>query len=173
MVELKVLKPEAVSAALDQAKHYRLLNEPDEAESICLDILATIPDQQDAMVVLLLSLTDKFAHGAINPSFGQAMEILERLDDSHCLSYYEGIIFERRAKHHLHQGGPGADAIAYEWFAKALGSYNETMEDCNSEAQKAVLRYNSCARVINSNPDVKADDSDRSEMLLDSFDTPH
>ncbi len=42
MVELKVLKPEAISAALDQAKHYRLLNEPDEAESICMDILATI-----------------------------------------------------------------------------------------------------------------------------------
>ena len=38
MVELKTLNPESVTSALEMAKRYRLLNEPDEAESICLDI---------------------------------------------------------------------------------------------------------------------------------------
>ncbi len=40
MFELKPLSPQAIPAALEKAKHYRLLNEPGAAESICLDILA-------------------------------------------------------------------------------------------------------------------------------------
>lgn len=43
MVELKTLKPEAVPSALDLAKRYCMLNEPDGAESTCLDILAVAP----------------------------------------------------------------------------------------------------------------------------------
>ena len=65
MIELKPLKTEAISAALDKAKRYRLLNEPDDAESICLDILASQPDNQEALVTLLLALTDKFSHSGI------------------------------------------------------------------------------------------------------------
>jgi len=41
MSELKSLSKEAIPAALEKAERYRLLNEPGEAESICLDILKT------------------------------------------------------------------------------------------------------------------------------------
>lgn len=173
MIELKELKPESVSTALEKAKHYRLLNEPEESESICLDILAAVPDQQEAMIILLLALTDKFARGELNPAYDQAMDILNDLDDTHCKSYYRGIIFERRGKHYLKRGGPGAETIAHGWLVKAMDEYGETISECTSEAQKAVLRWNSCARVINGNPKIKADNSVDSEMLLDSFDTPH
>lgn len=173
MIELKPLKPEAISAALDKAKRYRLLNEPDEAESICLDILAGNPDHQEALIVLLLALTDKFRHSGINPAFAQAQEIVPNLANSYSKSYYLGVIFERRAKFHLKQGGPGAGTVAYDWFVKAMEAFSEALSADDPKNQEAVLRWNSCARILNSRQDVKADDSGGSEMLMDSFETPH
>ena len=64
MFELKPLHSDAVQAALARAERYRLLNEPSEAESICLDILAVDPDNQPARIMLLLSLTDQFDSAA-------------------------------------------------------------------------------------------------------------
>jgi len=40
---LKPMSKDAVPAALAKAERYRLLNEPGEAESICLDILQVDP----------------------------------------------------------------------------------------------------------------------------------
>ena len=81
MYNLKILSKEAIPSALKKAKHYRNLNEPFESESICLDILAVDPDNQEAIVNLLLALTDKFKY-QLNPAFTQAQEALERLNDS-------------------------------------------------------------------------------------------
>ena len=50
MINLKPLKTEAISAALEKAKRYRLLNEPDDAESICLDILANQLLEREVLV---------------------------------------------------------------------------------------------------------------------------
>ena len=61
MFELKRLSRDAIPAALERAERYRLLNEPIDAESICEDVLAVEPDNQDAQVMLLLSLTDQFS----------------------------------------------------------------------------------------------------------------
>ena len=107
MFELKKLSKEAIPKALAKAEHYRLLNEPLEAESICLDILEVDPDNQQALVTLLLALTDKFKH-QLNPAFAQAQEVLERLGDQYCKAYFGGIMYERRAKVHLGRGVPGA-----------------------------------------------------------------
>ena len=63
MFELKPLSREAIPAALEKATRYRLLNEPAEAESICLDVLRADPDNQQALVILLLALTDRFSKG--------------------------------------------------------------------------------------------------------------
>ena len=60
MFELKPLSREAVPAALEKAMRYRLLNEPGEAESICHDVLHVDPGNQQAIVTLLLALTDRF-----------------------------------------------------------------------------------------------------------------
>jgi hypothetical protein len=173
MIELKTLKPEAISFALEKAKRYRLLNEPDDAESICLDVLATEPDNQEALITLLLSLTDKFAHGGLNPSFNQAKEIVVRLDTSYCKSYYMGIIYERRAKFHLKQGGPGAGVSAYDWFVKAMEMFLEALSGCDPKNQDAILRWNSCARIMNTHPEIQIDKTERQEMFLDSYETPH
>jgi hypothetical protein len=169
MINLKPLKTEAISAALERAKRYRLLNEPDDAESICLDILANQADHQDALVTLLLSLTDKFPHSGVTPAFEQAQEIVPKLDSSYSKTYYLGVIFERRAKFHLKQGGLGTGTAAYNWFVKAMEAFSEALSADDPKNQEAVLRWNSCARILNSRPDVKADDSSGTEMMLDTY----
>lgn len=170
MVELKTIRTENVSSALELAKRYRLLNEPDEAESICLDILEVDPGHQETLITLLLALTDKFGNSGLVPSFDSARAIVDKLEAPYCKSYYLGVIYERRAKYHLKQGGPGCGSVAYQWFAKALEAYKEALESCDPENQDAVLRWNSCARIINTNPDVKPDDESRAEVLIDAYD---
>ena len=61
--ELRPISAEAVPKAIEKAKHYRLLSEPAEAESICRDILDIQPANQETMVVLVLALTDQFGSG--------------------------------------------------------------------------------------------------------------
>jgi hypothetical protein len=173
MVELKTLKPEALPSALDMAKTYRLLNEPQAAESICMDILAVDPKHQDAHTTMLLALTDMFSSVGLNPAYEKAMAIVENLDDQYCKAYYSGIVYERRAKYHMHQGSPGSGEVAYEWFAKALHAFGKALDSCDPDNQDAVLRWNSCARIINSDPNVKPGDNSRDEMLLDAFEEPH
>lgn len=173
MFELKPLRPEAIPAALEKARRYRLLNEPDDAESICRDILAAEPSHQEALITLLLALTDKFAYSGLTPSFDQALGLVPQLDGSYSKSYYIGIIFERRAKYHLKTGGPGAGSAAYESLVKAMSAYSEALSGSDPKNQDAVLRWNACARILNTNPEVKADESSSREMLLDTFDTPH
>ncbi len=173
MLTLKPIAVEAVPMALEKAQQYRRLNEPNEAESICLDILAASPGHQEALKTLLLALTDKFADYGLNPSFEQAKAIISQIETSHNKAYYSGIIFERRAKYHLRQGGPGAGTTAYIWLIQAMDAFDEAMVESDPRQQDAVLRWNSCARIINSNPEIRAEEGDRTEMLLDSFDMPH
>ena len=78
MFELKTLSEEAIPAALEKAERYRLLNEPAEAESICLDVLKVAPDNQHALVILLLAVTDRFSKG-YGVSETQAKELLGKL----------------------------------------------------------------------------------------------
>lgn len=170
MLELKTIKPEAVSSSLEMAKRYRLLGEPDESESICLDILAVAPDHQEALITLLLALTDKFADSGLNPSFDKARQTVDRLDSAYCKSYYSGVVFERRAKYHLRQSQPGSGSLAYEWFVKAMEAFDQAMQGCDPDNQDAVLRWNSCARIINSRSDVGPDDTATSEPPLDAYD---
>lgn len=46
--ELKPLSKKAIPRAIEKADRYRLLNEPSDAESICLDVLAVDPENQRA-----------------------------------------------------------------------------------------------------------------------------
>ena len=97
MFELKRLSADAIPAALEKALRYRLLNDPAEAESICHDVLHIDPENQQALVNLLLALTDRFGKGyAVGVT--EAQEVLSRLHDEYERAYYAGIICERRAK---------------------------------------------------------------------------
>ena len=47
MFQPKPISKDVIPSALAKAERYRLLNEPGEAESICLDVLQIEPDNQD------------------------------------------------------------------------------------------------------------------------------
>jgi hypothetical protein len=147
MFDLKPLSQEAIPAALERATRYRLLNEPAEAESICLDVLRADPDNQPALVILLLALTDRFSKG-YGVSDTQAQELLPRLHGEYERTYYAGIICERKAKAHLHQGGPGSGFSAYELFREAMTWFEKAEKLRPSGNDEALLRWNTCARII-------------------------
>ena len=144
MFELKPLSREGIPAALEKATRYRLLNEPGEAESICHDILQIEPENQQALVTLLLAITDRFDKGyAIEAT--QAQEIIPRLRDSYERAYYAAIIFERRAKAQLNRSGPGCGFEAYEFLRRAMSSYEKAEELRPPGNDDALLRWNACA----------------------------
>ena len=168
MIELKTLSKASVPSALRKAERYRLLNEPHEAESICLDILQVDPDNQEALVMLLLAYTDKFKT-ELYPAFDRAMDVLERLGDAHCRVYYRGIIYERRAKAHLEKGGHGSSELAHDWYAKAMADYERALEGCSPGNEDAALRWNTCARILNENPHLKPADDRRGIEVTDGY----
>ena len=150
MFEFKRLSEDAIPAALEKALRYRLLNEPHEAESICHDVLSVDPDNQEALVLLLLALTDTFSDGHAAGA-RQAQEVLSRLEDAYERAYYAGIICERQAKARLLQGYPGASHDAYEYLNEAMEWFEkaETLRPPNND--DALLRWNTCARMIMAN----------------------
>jgi hypothetical protein len=149
--ELKRLSPEAVPAALAKAERYRLLNEPTEAESICLDILDVEPQNQEALVMLLLALTDQFGVG-VSPA--RARAVLERLVDDYERAYYAGLIDERQAKAYLHRAGAGSTFAAYACLVDALESYQKAEAIHPPGNNDAVLRWNACARLLMRHPEL-------------------
>jgi hypothetical protein len=154
MAPLKNISPAGIPAALEKARCYRFLNEPTEAESICRDVLAIEPDNQEALITLLLSLTDQFRR-ELEPQFTEARGVIPLLKSKYCRSYYEGIICERRAKAHLDRGGPGSGTLAFEWFHKAMEHYDHALALRLAGNDDAVLRWNACARFLERHPALK------------------
>ncbi len=152
MFDLKPISPEAVPVALAKAERYRLLNEPWQAESICRDILRVEPEHDQALVMLLLSLTDQFGKGV---TATQAREVLERIKSGYEQAYYSGIICERWAHALLRQGAPGVGFIAYETLREAMGHYERAGELRPEGNDDALLRWNTCARILMRNHDLR------------------
>lgn len=150
MFELKRLSEDAIPAALEKALRYRLLNQPAQAESICYDVLDIDPENQQALVLLVLALTDRFAEGYA-AGVKQAQEALSRLRDPYERAYYAGIICERQAKAQLDRGHPGSRDNAYEFLREAMGWYEKAEMLRPPRNDDARLHWNVCARIIMSN----------------------
>jgi hypothetical protein len=146
-LQLKPLSKEGIPAALDKAEHYRLLNQPRLAESICLDILAVDAGNPTASVILLLALTDQFGKSSSKAS-KQALALAHDLSDEYARKYYTGIVYERQAGNALSSGIPGADFDAYEWFLEAMECYEQAETVHPAGNDDAILRWNTCARNI-------------------------
>jgi hypothetical protein len=148
--ELKPISRDAIPRAIQKAERYRLLNQSWAAESICLDILEIDPDNQQVLVMLVLALTD--VHSGVAASGVQrAKEYLARIRDDYQRNYYTGIIAERRGQALLASGAMGSGGMAYdslrdamEWYAKA-----EAIRPAGND--DAILRWNTCARVLSGN----------------------
>ena len=150
--ELKSISVESIPEALGKVERYRLLNEPVLAESICLDILAIVPDHQQALISLLLARTDQF-QGNVNAKGAQ--EILAAIKGEYEQAYYAGIIWERVGNARLRHAGGGAGASGYHSLREAMSHYEKAMQFASAGNDDAILRWNTCARTIMQNPEME------------------
>lgn len=146
MFELKPLHHNAIPAALEKANRYRLLNEPGAAESIYLDILAIDPDNQEALVNIVLAMSDRFSKD-YSIGDGRIQDYLSKIEGEYERTYYTGIVYERRAKAELAKGGINA----YELFEQAMECFEKAEALRPSGNDDAILRWNGCARIITRN----------------------
>ena len=163
--ELKTLSPEAVPRALAKAERYRLLNEPGEAESICLDALQIDPENNDAMVMLLLALTDQF-HDEVATAASDAMKLVERLRNPYERAYYTGIVWERRAKAQLRRGSLGLGPQVYAWLREAMSWFEQAEAIRPSGNDDPLLRWNCCARLLMRDQRLAPASEERGEPLF-------
>lgn len=147
MFQLKPIAKTSIPRALEKAERYRLLNEPRQAESICLDVLAIEPEHQQALAVLLLSLTDQLG-GAVTGLAEQARQLLPRFRGGYERAYYAGIIAERYGKHLIARDHTGARSGAYEYLVDAIRFYDEAEKLAPAGNDDAILRHNTCVRII-------------------------
>lgn len=162
--ELKPVSRTAIPDALEKAHRYRLLNEPWQAESICLDILAVDPGNQSAVVTLLLALTDQFCEES---SPARAREVLASMQGEYERSYYAGIIAERSARARMRQGFRGSNVKAYHEFKDAMRWYEEAASRRPPGNDDAILRWNTCARTLMRHPELQPQPEERLEPVLD------
>jgi tetratricopeptide (TPR) repeat protein len=153
MFQLKSLTREAIPAALEKAHRYRLLNEPEQAESICEDVLRIEPDNQEAIVILILALTDRLGGPRPVPPH-RPRQLLARLAGEYERAYYAGIIDEREGIAWLRSEKPRSGAAAYDCFRSAMTHYEKAEALRPPANDDALLRWNSCARMIMAHPDV-------------------
>jgi hypothetical protein len=165
MFELKPITPDAIPRALEKAERYRLLNEPSDAESICLDVLRIDADNQKALVAMLLAVTDQFE--AFAADVNRAQRVLHRLRDEYQRAYYAGIISERGAKAHLKKGGPGSGYVAYDGFREAMTFYEKAEALRPVGNDDAILRWNACARILIDHPSLGPAPEERVEHPLE------
>ena len=149
MFRLKRLSFEGIEQAVKMAERYRLLNEPRQAESICLDVLEVAPDDQRALILLVLARTDQFTDES-GARLGAARELLPRIRGEYESAYYAGIVSERWAKAQLTKGGHGAGEIAYHGLREAMDWYEKAEKLRPAGHDEPVLRWNACARLITS-----------------------
>jgi ATP/maltotriose-dependent transcriptional regulator MalT len=143
--QLKTISKAGIAEALAKAELYRYLNEPEESESICRDILAVDPQQQLALRLLGLSITDQFT-GGVSDRCREAQEAFEKLADKYEQLYYQGLLQERRAKAQL-RAGQLPHAI-YPLLERALNCFAEAEKIRPAGNDDAILRWNRCVRLV-------------------------
>jgi tetratricopeptide (TPR) repeat protein len=148
---LKTLPRASLDGALAKAEHYRDLNQPEEAESICRDVLDVDAESQRAWKLLGLALTDRFAGGRVG-LVEEAIAAFERLTDAYERTYHLGVAWERSAKAHLERGEAHSAVTAFEL---ALSLF-EKAQALRPELPDAVLRWNRCVRLLDGNRGLQA-----------------
>jgi tetratricopeptide (TPR) repeat protein len=147
-MELKLhdIHVDAIESALNKARQYRSLLEPEIAESICLDILNADTNNQQALVIYILALTDQLHHTEKQSQIKIIQKTIERLESDYQRSYYTGLLNERRARFLVSQ--PMSHSFAYDYFAEALQHYKQAVKLSPEHNDDAILRWNSCVRTI-------------------------
>ena len=141
-----------------------MLNEATEAESICLDILQVEPQHQQALVMLLLALTDQFGdHAAGVAQEAEAIFPCSTTRTTRVLSRPDlGASRQGAAR----PGRTRTAASVYEWLSEAMDCYGQAEAIRPSGNDDAILRWNTCARILMRHPHLEPSPEERTEPLL-------
>ena len=163
---IKPISREGVAAALLKAHRYRLLNDSVAAESICLDVLGVEPDNGEALAMHVLAITDQFIASHAEDRT-RATTAAAHMRDPYKHAYYNGVICERWGKAVLHRTTPQAAEMAWEWIEKALAWYEKAEQLGTPGNDEAILRWNTCVRMMMRNPQLRPREADSWEPSLE------
>ena len=165
-LHLKPVSKAGIPEAISKVDLYRSLNEPEEAESICRDILAVDPAHQLALRLLGLAITDQFC-GDMSDRWGEAQENFDKLSDPYERIYYTGLLHERRATAQLRAGRLRHTLTPL--FEEAMSCFAEAEKIRPSGNDDAILRWNRCVRLLQSRADFEWE---RTMVIFDAQDGP-
>lgn len=148
-LKLKTISTSGIAEAISKATLYRYLNEPEETESICHDILAVEPENQDALRMLGAAITDQFS-GQSSDRYAEAEAAFQQLVDDYERHYYTGLLYERRAKAQMRAGRPAQMLVGL--FQEAMHHFEQAEKIHPPENDDAVLRWNRCVRLLEKLP---------------------
>lgn len=167
MSEIRPLERSLIPAALERAKHYREQSEPLQAESACLDVLEADPENQEALSLLLLALTDQFTHVS-PPDLGKVRALIPRIEGEYHRLYYSGLVAERRATALVTNPRiRGSGFLAYDLLRSAMAFYEQAQEVAGSGEPEPTLRWNACARILERNPRIRPDPNAHAEHPIE------
>jgi tetratricopeptide (TPR) repeat protein len=166
--QLKTISKSSVAEALAKVQHYRYLNQAEEAESICRDILAVDPENQMGLRQLGLAITDQFT-GALSDRYKEAEACFQKLSSEYERSYYSGILYERRAKAQLRAGHLAHSLVVS--FENAMRCFEEAERVRPQGNDDALLRWNRCLRLLQGIPELSREKEPQPFEVSDS--PPH
>ena len=145
-MEYHKIDKDSIEDVLERAKQYRSLLQPDMAISICMDIFAVDKNNQDALVIYILALTDELSQSESKVHQKKITDSIKRLDSKFLQHYYSGIFFERQARSLLKHSM--SRSFAYEGFIEAIAEFEIAEKMAPEHCADPILRYNSCIRTI-------------------------
>ena len=145
--KLKPISQAGIAEAISKVEVYRYLNEPGEAESICRDILAVDADNQAALRLLGLAITDQF-DGSTSDRYAEAENVFGNLTNEYERTYHRGIVQERRAKAQLKAGRLAHTILPV--FEEAMRYFEAAEKIRPANNDDAILRWNRCLRLLQS-----------------------
>lgn len=164
-MELKRLSTAAIPGALAKAERYRLLNEPEQAQSICEDVLQADPANFEAVRLLILALTDAFKAHDTNQA-GRAQQLVARLPSEYERAYFAGLIAERRARALLARSGPSRAMPAGDLLREAMHAFARAEAVKPADNDDALLRWNACLRLMRQYPELAVVDEERTAPVM-------
>jgi len=141
----RLLYKDSIPDAMKKSERYRLLGEPDEAESVCIDVLQVDPDNQEARVDLILAISDQFGRER-RPRVELAMKIVGELTDEYQRRYYEAVVLEREARAHIDLETP--PVLVFLRYCEAMDRFALAASIRPPGDDSAVIRWNACVRAI-------------------------
>lgn len=148
-LKLKPISRASFAEAISKAELYRYLNEPGEAESICRDILSEQGDNQTALRLLGLAITDQFT-GEVSDRYAEVEHLFRSLIIEYERVYHMGILRERKAKAQLRAGRP--PHTVYPIFEEAMEFFDAAEKIRPPNNDESILRWNRCLRLLQSRP---------------------